>query len=514
MDYFLPLSLPPSLRPVLLATETLHVVQKDVGLYEGKKRLQEYDNGIAMLTSHRLCWIDEVNKRAIAVGLESVGDIETSAGLWKASSPKVTITLRGPKPRSAASGETSSPVAAASSPIPEWTCPICDNRNLTSDVKCSLCGVPAPASVQVTAASPSASDGPAWICQICDARNASIQDKCETCGVPKSADAQLEEETANGLACPACTFKNADGLTQCEMCGTSLPTRTQESLENWEHLEGVSVMRFSFRAGGHSEFAKALHKALQGKVWEKVVESPKPTAIAGLSHIMRTAETNASQASSVLNEAFADLNALMAKASEMVQLSQSISTKLAQSPGHTDDEQAFRNMVVELGVRGPITKETAGDSYTTELARQLSNFLDKLMNREVNGYGPDMMSVLDVWCLFNRARSVDMISPEDLLRTLDVFPRLHLPYTVRRFASGLLAVTRSTHTDAHTVQRVLTAIRDSAQKNLTDVEFAQALGCSVVLAREEMLLAESRGAICRDDSLEGIRFWENMILRA
>lgn len=67
-----------ALRPSLLPEETLLFVQDAVGLYAGKFKLPEYQNGQAYLTSHRACYVDneEPRKRAVAVDLKDVDHVE------------------------------------------------------------------------------------------------------------------------------------------------------------------------------------------------------------------------------------------------------------------------------------------------------------------------------------------------------------------------------------------------------------------------------------------------------
>ena len=69
-----PIDLTTALRPSLLPDETLLFVQDAVGLYEGKYKLAEYQNGHAYLTSHRACYIDneEPRKKAVAINLKDV----------------------------------------------------------------------------------------------------------------------------------------------------------------------------------------------------------------------------------------------------------------------------------------------------------------------------------------------------------------------------------------------------------------------------------------------------------
>lgn len=48
--------------------------------------------------------------------------------------------------------------------------------------------------------------------------------------------------------------------------------------------------------------------------------------------------------------------------------------------------------------------------------------------------------------------------------------------------------------------------------SLSSEELAQFLGISVVLAKERLKTAENYGKCCRDDSIEGLRFYPNWFL--
>lgn len=52
-----------------------------------------------------------------------------------------------------------------------------------------------------------------------------------------------------------------------------------------------------------------------------------------------------------------------------------------------------------------------------------------------------------------------------------------------------------------------------SEKSLTIEELARILSISIVLAQERLLTAERAGSICRDDSIEGLRFYPNLFLR-
>lgn len=43
-----------------------------------------------------------------------------------------------------------------------------------------------------------------------------------------------------------------------------------------------------------------------------------------------------------------------------------------------------------------------------------------------------MMPLPDVYCLFNRARGTELVSPDDLLAAVKLFPTIGAPFQVRR----------------------------------------------------------------------------------
>ena len=58
------------------------------------------------------------------------------------------------------------------------------------------------------------------------------------------------------------------------------------------------------------------------------------------------------------------------------------------------------------------------------------------------------MALPDVFCLFNRARGTELVSPDDLLAAVHLFPAIGAPLHLRTFASNVLVVQSNSHSDA------------------------------------------------------------------
>uniref|UniRef100_A0A3Q4H870 Vacuolar protein-sorting-associated protein 36 n=1 Tax=Neolamprologus brichardi TaxID=32507 RepID=A0A3Q4H870_NEOBR len=119
-----------------------------------------------------------------------------------------------------------------------------------------------------------------------------------------------------------------------------------------------------------------------------------------------------------------------------------------------------------------------------------------------------MMALTEVYCLVNRARGMELLSPEDLVNACKMFESLKLPLRLRVFDSGVMVVQLQSHSEEEMIASALDNV--SEKGSLTAEEFAKLLGLSVLLSKERLLLAEKMGHLCRDDSVEGLRFYPNL----
>ncbi|KAJ1547503.1 Vacuolar protein-sorting-associated protein 36 [Nowakowskiella sp. JEL0078] len=368
--------------------------------------------------------------------------------------------------------------------------------------------------------------------------------------VPQSQTLSLQKLSFNSTVdptCPVCTFLNHEDLLICEMCNASLNQILNDGPEDGERSANVSnttskelaEIKLSFRSGGCEQFVKHVRDALATKAWLQKPESqppsvPTPTAsrntgqVGGIAGIMRNTDESSKQINSTLSIAFQDLSALIASASEMVKLAETIAKKVGTSEDSSEPAQ-FNLLVAGLGIASPVTKEVAGDLYTSELAREVAGLLERLEARSGG-----LVSLVDLYCVVNRARGVALISPEDLVKACTQFEKLELPFRMRVFASGLKVVQSDilfiflvVIVDDVVAARVEQLTRE--KPGITAVEVARAGNVSLVVAMEQLLVCylfehfflfndifvkvtEMKGLICRDDTIEGLRFFENKFL--
>ncbi|KAI5073533.1 hypothetical protein GOP47_0011546 [Adiantum capillus-veneris] len=200
----------------------------------------------------------------------------------------------------------------------------------------------------------------------------------------------------------------------------------------------------------------------------------------------------------------------------MVVLAEKMRAKLLAAPTvqaeSTDDEdlksrQEMQDWMLSVGIASPVTKETAGALYHQQLSRQLADFV----------YGPlqkagGMLALVDIYCLFNRARGTELISPEDLLRACTLWGKIDVPVVLRRFDSGVMVIQSKSQSDDEVFSRIkslLIRTTEFTKVGISASEAARALGMAPALAKEQLLAAESKGDLCRDDGPDGLRFFLN-----
>lgn len=440
------------------------------------------------------------------------------------------------------------------------------NSLIAAPTTCQLCGVPRSSSAnsQLYLACPSCTF-------VNELSSGAVTKSCDVCGRQlqlESADlgfrrafetaSELEKSPATSyIPCPACTYLNSTMTSKCDMCGTNLEhlntsadqTGTRESSfgplsqsptspMDARYSTSATEIKLSFRGsrgGGQARFLEQLRSAVAARAWDKPksgadrlpqtplsfprssissaqslpAQAVAQTSTPGISGIIRTIDRQKLETVATMDRAFQDLDTLMHEASGMVRLAEQISARLSNDEANAESREAvaFRTYLVELGIPNPVTKESAGDVFHNELARQLADFLVPVLSSSTS---LGVMSLVDAYALYNRARGVSLISPDDLRRSAGLFKSLGIPLHLKTFDSGLVVVESDDVSQERISERVW-SITSSKTRGITAFGLAASLGISVALAGEWLLMTEQTGLVSRDETVEGLRFYDNLI---
>lgn len=371
-------------------------------------------------------------------------------------------------------------------------------------------------------------------------------------------DTTPKAATGGSFQCPRCTFLNHPSLLSCELCGAPLishdvptglespPLRSESPGPVLQTLpisdvENVENIKLSFRAGGEKIFYERLKGCLSQRKWLLQGAPPVPTAaeqttsssgtstptgeriktvgIAGLEQRRLALRKNNEL---VIGNAFEDLEALMASAKEIIALAESFSTGTGGA-----ESNAVANALGLVTTKDMLGGGSNSESlYISELSRNLAEFLTDDARGVLRKAG-GIISLVDLWAVFNRARGgVELVSPLDFEKAARSWETLKLPVRLRQFKSGVLVVQSSDRTDEKTIKTLLAWLHDlhtfPPEKDLawdwevfgrgiTAQDAAERFGWSIGVAEEELEMAEEKGALCREEGIEGLKFWENWI---
>lgn len=251
---------------------------------------------------------------------------------------------------------------------------------------------------------------------------------------------------------------------------------------------------------------------------ETSFSNPATAKMAGIGRIETKLKNQLSETDRNISVAFQDLSQLMLLAKQMTTLSKNIASKIKEhgSQVTSDETVLFKSQLLELGIEHQVDIGTSSackssfssnDSYFENLARQIASIIRPIMERNKQ----DQLTLSDVYCCFNRARGLDLISPDDIMDACKCMSRLpEIPFRLVQYSSGLLVIQKQSCDNESILDTTSKLVGEAT--SLTSLQLAARLAIPIQLARQRLTEAETAGLLCRDESIEGLRFYPNKFI--
>ncbi|EPQ31013.1 uncharacterized protein PFL1_01202 [Pseudozyma flocculosa PF-1] len=424
-----------------------------------------------------------------------------------------------------------------------------------------------------------AASGDGHACPTCTFLNHPSMVRCEMCGsligtedVSDAASTSAATTKRGSLSAPATPARKSSD-TDATSISSRMPSRSQTPKPKTEASN--DSVKLSFRKGGDKAFYTALKGTLKSKAWLLAARRDAPIGSgvlsgastpsrsaaaavdldgrgtgaskrkAGIDGILKVVDSSSRVQSDDMQGALKDLEALMAKAKQMVEFAEALNSKL------TRQEQA----AAAAAARSAVTEDMARDQaeYHMELARELGGLLlgsqgaPGLMGRgSVLAQGkareslarmPEtergLLGLDEIWCVWNRARGIALVPPQALRSASLYLPDLTSPsIQLKTFDSGLAVLHTPRYSENAFAARLvgyLDAVEDEHRRRspatpgtaqewgpgLSTLEIAERENAPVLLVTELVEMVEIKsGLVVRDQARSGVRWYFNHFARA
>ena len=130
----------------------------------------------------------------------------------------------------------------------------------------------------------------------------------------------------------------------------------------------------------------------------------------------------------------------------MVVIAEQIKSKLARKELNveSDEIKEIQSVMFNMGITGAsdfstqVSKDISGKNYHSELALELEKFLESVVDK----FG-GVIGLVDLYCMYNRARGTDLISPEDLNVACSKLSATSQKFMLKIYRSGVKTIQSS-----------------------------------------------------------------------
>ena len=176
----------------------------------------------------------------------------------------------------------------------------------------------------------------------------------------------------------------------------------------------------------------------------------------------------------------------------------------------TDGEMSeIQEVMFTMGMAGDFTshvsKTMSGKKFYQDLAREIEKFLDHVIQSDKFS---GVMGLIDLFCLYNRARGTDLVSPEDVKIACETIHASSTKYCIKFYQkSGLRTIQLKSFNETAYFQKLALLLAD--HPGMTADKLATHLKINLAIIKEHIAAAEQAGFICVDESDEGLRYHSN-----
>jgi len=234
----------------------------------------------------------------------------------------------------------------------------------------------------------------------------------------------------------------------------------------------------------------------------------------GLSRIQNLQRKKINNQNKMISGSFNNIQTFRQNAEELISLAQQIRAKLSSSKSNINENTSqaaeINSILSKIGFIDPVTKEVAGSDYYIKLAEQINLYFTDYFKKN-----PDIkvITLIDAYCIYNRARGGNTISPKDMSQAINNFDKVAGEIKVKNFNQEMIVL----HTNEFSNENLINLIKNYMQQNNKD--YIELKSLSNIINVKNVLLETiliddllNNGLLLIDEFDLDVRYYLNKIL--
>lgn len=165
-------------------------------------------------------------------------------------------------------------------------------------------------------------------------------------------------------------------------------------------------------------------------------------------------------------------------------------------------------MIKDIGFVSVISKEEAGSDYERRLAQDLYKVCETALFPKYGG----MVSMLDLFYIYNKTRQTCLISPEELLAVCARFEQFGLKAKLTNYTGNIKIVESTSFDPDKDYELNYSRFFPDYSTGFTAEEVARRKGWPVVIVEINLNRAARQGKLAKADLIEGVKYYKNLFV--
>ena len=226
-------------------------------------------------------------------------------------------------------------------------------------------------------------------------------------------------------------------------------------------------------------------------------------------NMMRSKLDNQQQ---MISGSFNDIDSLRQNAEQMISIASQIRNKIATNPNNKSDNDEINSVLSKIGFVDPITKEVAGSEYYLKLGEQINNYF---MDYFAKNPQTKALTLIDAYCIYNRARGGNTISPKDMRQAVKqiIDGKVIHNIIIKNFNNEMIVIQTPEFSGKNILAMIEKFMNEKKQEYIEMSDLTSILHLDNVLL-EKTIIADllNSGLILIDESDLVVRYYLNRIL--